>query len=165
MVSAAIRGSKGGGGAETHGKSPEVKSAGKLRRDPQLQLELEKHWQMDSDSDEVEPRPLAAVLLLGLAVAICISVALTQPYLEFEFRVAGVVIHRVTPSALQLFESIGSVNRFLMAFAGLTLLVLPFFWFLALCRRLASQRQGVEPLLRPTVMCHVWAASLVGAPK
>lgn len=30
-----------------------------------------------------------------------------------------------------------------------------------LCTRLASQRPGLEPVLRPYVMCHIWAASLV----
>ena len=30
-----------------------------------------------------------------------------------------------------------------------------------LCVRLASKRPGLEPMLRPYVMCHIWAASLV----
>ena len=121
---------------------------------------------MDSESEEADSSssPLPNVLLLGLLVAICISVALTTPYLQFEFRVASVVIHRVTPSFSELLESIGRVNQLLMAFAFLTLLLLPCLWFLALCRRLATQRPGAEPLLRPAVMCHVWAASLAGKP-
>ena len=27
--------------------------------------------------------------------------------------------------------------------------------------RLATRRPGLEPMLRPYVMCHIWAASLV----
>ena len=47
------------------------------------------------DSDEDLERPKASVagpLVIGAAVATCIWLALTHPYLEFEFRIAGVAV-------------------------------------------------------------------------
>jgi len=150
-------------------KKHEATPRKKLRRDPMLQLELKKHWQMeesDEHSDESLQGSRASLavtvpLAMGVGIATCIWVALTNPYLEFEFRIAGVVIHRVTPTVLDLWYSIGSVNHFLMCYCAATLIVFPFFWLVLLCTRLASQRPGLEPVLRPYVMCHIWAASLV----
>eukprot|EP00434_Breviolum_minutum_P027894 symbB.v1.2.024677.t1/scaffold2350.1/size109873/7 len=150
-------------------KKHEATPRKKLRRDPMLHLELKKHWQMeesDEHSDESLQGSRASLavtvpLAMGVGIATCIWVALTNPYLEFEFRIAGVVIHRVTPTVLDLWYSIGSVNHFLMCYCAATLIVFPFFWLVLLCTRLASQRPGLEPVLRPYVMCHIWAASLV----
>ncbi|CAK9041376.1 C-factor (C signal) [Durusdinium trenchii] len=146
--------------------------AKRLRRDPLLQMELKKHWRTEGeDQDELFDESLggsraslavSGTFAAGVGVATCIWVALTNPYLEFEFRIAGVVIHRVTPTVLDLWYSIGSVNRFLMCYCAATLIVFPLLWLVLLGRRLASARRPwLEPLLRPLVMCHIWAASLV----
>lgn len=150
---------------DTHEVAPK-----KIRRDPLLQLELKKHWQMEDSEEDFDESlqgskasfAVTGPLAGGVAIATtCIWLALTNPYLEFEFRIAGVVIHRVTPTVLDLWYSIGSVNRFLMCYCVATLIVFPLLWLVLLCVRLASKRPGLEPMLRPYVMCHIWAASLV----
>eukprot|EP00435_Cladocopium_sp_Y103_P044247 s1516_g12.t1 len=106
---------------DTHEVAPK-----KIRRDPLLQLELKKHWHMEDSEEDFDE-------------------SLQGSKASFAARASGVVIHRVTPTVLDLWYSIGSVNRFLM-------IVFPFLWLVLLCVRLASKRPGLEPMLRPYVM-------------
>ncbi|CAJ1336446.1 unnamed protein product [Effrenium voratum] len=147
----------------------QAQGAKKLHRDPLMEMEL-KHWHGNEDSESEESPgsnsiPVMAVLVAGLPIVTCACLALLNPYLEFEFRVAGVVIHRVTPTVLDLWFSIGSVNHFLMCYCAATLIVFPLLWLACLCFRLFSKPlpwlRLLESLLRPWVMCHIWAASLV----
>ncbi|CAJ1405370.1 unnamed protein product [Effrenium voratum] len=147
----------------------QAQGAKKLHRDPLMEMEL-KHWHGNEDSESEESPgsnsiPVMAVLVAGLPIVTCACLALLNPYLEFEFRVAGVVIHRVTPTVLDLWFSIGSVNHFLMCYCAATLIVFPLLWLACLCFRLFSKPlpwlRSLESLLRPWVMCHIWAASLV----
>eukprot|EP00931_Biecheleriopsis_adriatica_P004865 TRINITY_DN106468_c0_g1_i1.p1 TRINITY_DN106468_c0_g1~~TRINITY_DN106468_c0_g1_i1.p1 ORF type:complete len:1110 (+),score=220.45 TRINITY_DN106468_c0_g1_i1:67-3396(+) len=122
------------------------------------------------DSEEDAKKPLQA--LGGVAVvafiAVAMYLALTQPFLYFEYRLSGVSVHGINPSILDLWFSIGTVSRFLMCFSAATLIVVPAIWVVLFAMRMVpeirhSSAGGVavrlEPVVRPWVMCHIWAAS------
>jgi len=139
-------------------------------RDPSLMKHSGGYRDYDAELSEgsgpenLHPNPPVPFLLATAALVVAgIWVALTYPYLEFEFRIAGVAIHRVTPTVLDLWWSIGSVSWFLMCFSACTVILLPSLWVVLLCCRLQpdSSFGWAEHWLRPWVMCHIWAASLV----
>eukprot|EP00930_Biecheleria_cincta_P040751 TRINITY_DN27913_c0_g1_i1.p1 TRINITY_DN27913_c0_g1~~TRINITY_DN27913_c0_g1_i1.p1 ORF type:complete len:1079 (-),score=172.59 TRINITY_DN27913_c0_g1_i1:18-3254(-) len=108
------------------------------------------------------------LLIAAVCVATAVYLALTRPFLNFEYRLSGVVVHGMTPTILDLWFSIGSVSRFLMCFSAATCVFAPCAWifFFALRmmpryreRWLGHVARRAEPVVRPWVMCHIWAAS------
>ncbi|CAK8986251.1 unnamed protein product [Durusdinium trenchii] len=137
----------------------------------------------DEDSDELseasdggdvcakKPFEVAACVMGGGVVVATAYLALTQTYLNIEYRLSGLAIHGINPSVIDLWFSIGSVSRFLMLFAMTTMVLLPGLWLTLFAIRMINDSVNeksdfvrwaryLEPIVRPWVLCHIWSASL-----
>lgn len=137
----------------------------------------------DEDSDELsegsdggdvcarKPFEVAACIMGATVVVATAYLALTQTFLNIQYRLSGLAIHSISPSVIDLWFSIGSVSRFLMFFAISTMVLLPALWLLLFAIRMVNDSLGsksdvarcakyLEPIVRPWVLCHIWSASL-----
>jgi len=173
-----MRDGTNGGPDGNSGESLKSMSAEKLRlmgKYAKSSSQLYGDEDLDLQSDASDDGGLASFQAIGalLAAAFLVTavfLALTQPFLYFEYRLSGVVVHGMTPTVLDLWFSIGSVSRFLMCFSAATCIVLPATWIVLFGLRMmpnsAQSEAGrlakrLEPTVRPWVMCHIWAASFV----
>jgi len=124
------------------------------------------------DGNTRSPRFLEMGCLVGgVLLLVSIHFSITYPFLNYDFRVAGVSIAAVNPTLVDLWRSMMKTNKMLGLFAviscGFTLII----WLAVLAMRilLGSSSVGTavvvltritDKLMRPCVLTHIWAMSL-----
>jgi hypothetical protein len=119
---------------------------------------------------------VAGAVALIPVVALAIYLGLTGPFLDFEYRLAGITIKEAKPSVFNLWQSLAKKSRFLGYFAATTSIFSLLIWIPTFCLRVLSEaglRPGtklpyyskvlkfVEQTIEPWVMGHIWALCMV----
>jgi hypothetical protein len=132
-----------------------------------------------SESGDI-PWPMVTTFIAGGTLLIAVGsaamyVALTEPFLDFEYRISGVVVDTTSPTMLELWANILETNLWLGRLAAITLVYVMFLWMPLLAVSIFATRRGpacafspaawnmrwTEKLVRPWAMAHIWAMSVV----
>jgi len=124
-----------------------------------------------SDDEGGSQPVLMAVGLVVLLLAILASMVLglTMPFLDFDYRVSGVLLKQASPTLLELLGSIGTMYPGLGLLTVLTLLGTMVLWLpVFVLRMLKGARElgggysrFLELAIRPWIMIDLWAVSVL----
>jgi len=119
---------------------------------------------------------VAGAVALIPVIAVAIYLGLTGPFLNFEYRVAGITVKEAKPTVFNLWQSLAKKSRFLGYFAATTSIFTLLIWIPTFCLRVLSEarlRPGmklpycaqvlkfVEQTIEPWVMGHIWALCMI----
>eukprot|EP00928_Gymnodinium_smaydae_P004889 TRINITY_DN11678_c0_g1_i2.p1 TRINITY_DN11678_c0_g1~~TRINITY_DN11678_c0_g1_i2.p1 ORF type:complete len:1096 (-),score=179.93 TRINITY_DN11678_c0_g1_i2:128-3415(-) len=107
------------------------------------------------------------IAVLVVLIAVSLYVGLTKPFLNFDYRISGVVVRRAEPALYELFETIGDTYAFLQSLAYVTIMGMFVVWVPLLVYNIVLASKGFERgifevfelLARPWVLVDLWATA------